>query len=289
MDYLIYLVIVICIYVILTISLNSLVGEAGIFSFAHGAFFGIGAYTAAILMVKSGWNFVPAAVAAFVLTTFIAAIAGIPALRLGGDYFVLGCFALQIIVERVLNNWESLTGGPYGLYGIPRPAFFGYVLTSNRAFIVLALFVVALVVWAYRRWMRSPFGLTLRALREDEVVVASMGRDIVWLKVTLFGLAGGTAALAGALYAPLYGVVDPTAFGISLTILLWAMLFVGGTGNLRGPILGAVVLLLLPEALRFLGVRGARAGQVQEMMYGLLLIAAMLFRPQGLAGERRVE
>ncbi len=289
MDYLIYLLIGICVYVILTVSLNSLVGEAKIYSFAHGAFFGIGAYTASILMVKAGWNFIPATVAAFAVTGVIAALSGIPALRLGGDYFVLACFAFQIIMERIFNNWESLTGGPYGLYGIPRPSFFGYTLTNNRVFVLLALAIAGLVIWVYGRWMRSPYGLTLRIVGEDEVVATSMGRDLTRLKVTLFAITGGTAGLSGALYASLYGVVDPSAFGISVIILLWAMLFVGGMGNLRGPILGAVVLLLLPEALRFMGLHGAQAGQVQQMAYGLLLIAAMLFRPQGLAGVRRVE
>ena len=289
MDYLIYLLIVMCVYVILTVSLNSLVGEARIFSFAHAAFFGIGAYTAAILMVKAGWNFIPAAVAAFAVTSIIAALSGIPALRLGGDYFVLACFALQIIVERIFNNWESLTGGPYGLYGIPRPSLFGYVLTNNRIFLLLALMIAGLVIWVYGRWMKSPYGLTLRILGEDEVVAASMGRNLTRLKVTLFAITGGTAALSGALYAVLYGVVDPSAFGIHVIILLWAMLFVGGMGNLKGPILGAMVLLSLPEALRFIGIHGAKAGQVQQMAYGLFLIVAMLFRPQGLAGEHRVE
>jgi branched-chain amino acid transport system permease protein len=289
MDYLVYLLIVICIYVILTVSLNSLVGEARIFSFAHAAFFGIGAYATSILMVKGGWNFFPALGAAFVVTGCIAAVSGIPALRLGGDYFVLACFALQIIVERILNNWESLTGGPYGLYGIPRPSLFGHVLTDNRSFVLLALAIAGIVVWAYGRWMKSPYGLTIRTLAEDEVVAASMGRDVTRVKVVLFAITAATAALAGGLYAVLYGVVDPTAFGIHVIILLWAMLFVGGMGNLKGPILGAVVLLCLPEALRFIGVQGAKTGQVQQMAYGLFLVGAMLFRPQGLAGEHRAE
>jgi branched-chain amino acid transport system permease protein len=289
MNYVVLLLTGLCIYAILTLSLNLLVGYTGIPSFAHGAFFGIGAYMVALEMVRLGLPFPLAVLLAVIGTGVIAALVGVPALRLGGDYFFLACFAIIFINTRILFNWQDVTNGPYGVYGIPKPSFFGVTIGSGLPFLLLSLAALALVLLIIWRLVHSPYGLMLQGIRDDELVVSTLGRDVTRAKVVVFAIAGGLAAVAGGLYATFYGVIDPSAFGVPVIILLWSMLFIGGAGNLYGPVLGAGLLLFLPEGLRLLGIESVKAGEIQQMIYGLLLIFLMIFRPQGLAGRHMVE
>jgi branched-chain amino acid transport system permease protein len=289
MNYAILLLIGLCIYAILTLSLNLLVGYTGIPSFAHGAFFGIGAYMVALAMVRLGVPFLLAVLLAVIGTGVVAVLVGVPALRLGGDYFFLACFAIIFINTRILFNWQDVTNGPYGVYGIPKPSLFGATIGSGLPFLLLSLAALALVLFVIWRLVDSPYGLMLQGIRDDELVVSTLGRDVTRAKVVVFAIAGGLAAVAGGLYATFYGVIDPSAFGVPVIILLWSMLFIGGAGNLYGPVLGAGLLLFLPEGLRLLGMESVKAGEIQQMIYGLLLIFLMIFRPQGLAGRHMVE
>jgi branched-chain amino acid transport system permease protein len=289
MNYVVLLLTGLCIYAILTLSLNLLVGYTGIPSFAHGAFFGIGAYMVALAMVRLGVPFLLAVLLAVLGTAVIAALVGVPALRLGGDYFFLACFAIIFIVTRILFNWQDVTNGPYGVYGIPKPSFFGATVGSGLPFLLLSLAALALVLFVIWRLVHSPYGLMLQGIRDDELVVSTLGRDVTRAKVVVFAIAGGLAAVTGGLYATFYGVIDPSAFGVPVIVLLWSMLFIGGAGNLYGPVLGAGLLLFLPEGLRLLGMESVKAGEIQQMIYGLLLIFLMIFRPQGLAGRHMVE
>jgi len=289
MNYVVLILTVMCIYAILTLSLNLLVGYTGIPSFAHGVFFGIGAYMVALEMLRLGLPFPLAVVIATIGTGLIAALVGVPALRLGGDYFFLACFALIFINTRILFNWQDVTNGSHGLYGIPRPSLFGSPVGSGWPFLLLALVALAIVLLIIWRLTSSPYGLMLQGIRDDELVASTLGRDVPRAKVVVFGIAGGLAAVAGGLYATFYGVIDPNPFGVPVIILLWSMLFIGGAGNLHGPVLGAGILLFLPEGLRLVGIEGVKAGEIQQMIYGLLLIILMIFRPQGLAGKYMVE
>ena len=289
MSYLLLLLTTVCIYAILVLTLNLLVGYSGIHSFAHGAFFGIAAYMCTLAMLKLGLPFWVALLVAMVGTGLLAALVGIPALRLGGDYFFLACFALIFITQRILFNWQDVTNGSYGLYGIPRPNLFGYSIGAGWPFLLLSLALLALVVLVIWRLVASPYGLTLQAIRDDPLVAATLGRDVTRTRVIVFGIAGGLTAFAGGLYSTFLGVIEPGAFGVPIVILLWSMLFIGGSGNLYGPIVGAAILLFLPEGLRLVGIEGVKAGEIQQMIYGLMLVLLMMFRPQGLVGKHMVE
>src|SRR4051812_36200002 len=151
MNYVVLLLTGLCIYAILTLSLNLLVGYTGIPSFAHGAFFGIGAYMVALAMVRLSVPFPLAVLLAVIGTGVIAALVGVPALRLGGDYFFLACFALIFINTRILFNWQDVTNGPYGVYGIPKPSFFGATIGSGLPFLLLSLAALALVLFVIWR------------------------------------------------------------------------------------------------------------------------------------------
>jgi branched-chain amino acid transport system permease protein len=277
--------ILIGIYVILAESLNLIAGYAGLLSIAHAAFYGVGAYVAALLALHYAvppWLTVPAAILA---AAAVGALVAWPALRVRDDYFVVATFAFQVIVFSVMNNWVALTGGPLGLPGIPRPDFFGLTVKSHGGFLVLTWLCAAAVAFACWRLARAPFGRVLRALREDEVLAAALGKDVASFKVRVFALGAAMAAVGGCLYAYYITFIDPTSFTVMESIFIISIVIVGGAGSLRGAALGAAVLVIMPEALRFLGLPSSVAANLRQIFYGLLLILFMVFRPQGLIGE----
>ncbi len=287
MDYALHLLIVICIYVSLTVSLDLLIGHTGILSFGHAAFFGIGAYTTAILTVYAGWGWFPSMLAAFGVGLVVAALVGIPTLRLGGDYFILALFGFQSIVITVIVNWEDLTNGPFGIRNVPRPSFGPLELKSNFEVLLFAAAVTLIIIAAHWRFARAPMRAVLNAIRDDETVAMALGINVVRTKIVVFALAGGFAAITGSISAFYLRFVDVSSFTLSTIILLWAMVFVGGSRSILGAILGPVILLLFPEIFRFVGDTGLNIAYVQEVLYGLLLVLLMLFRPAGIAGRRR--
>jgi branched-chain amino acid transport system permease protein len=285
MAYLLHILILIGIYVILAESLNLIAGYTGLLSIAHAAFYGVGAYVAALLALRFAapvWLTLPAALAA---AAVLGVVVAWPGLRVRDDYFVIATFAFQIIVFSVMNNWVALTGGPLGLPGIPRPELFGWVVNEHWEFLVVVAVVAGLTVFVSWRLVRSPFGRVLRAIREDEVFAAAVGKNVAWFKTTVFMVGGAMAAVGGCLYAYYITFIDPTSFTVMESIFIISIVIVGGAGSLRGAALGAVVLVVLPEALRFVGLPNAVAANLRQIFYGLLLILFMMFRPQGLIGE----
>ncbi len=289
MNYILHILLMICIYIILTLSLNLLVGYTGLLSICHAAFYGIGAYTTTLLMVKLGWNFFPALILGIFMAMVVSLIVSIPSLRLKGDYFVLAALGFQIIIFSILYNWIGLTRGPYGIPGIPRPNLFGFEIDSIPAFFILSLIFAGITILVNWYLYNSPFGRVLKAIREDEIVVLSLGRNTSLFKTSAFTIAAGIAGIAGALYATYVTYIDPTSFTIDESIFIIAIVLVGGSGNLKGPIVGTIFMIILPEALRFLGIPDTIAPNIRQMIYGAVLIVLMMSRPQGIAGEYRME
>jgi len=278
-----------CIYGILALSLNLLVGYSGLFSLCQAAFYGIGAYASTLLMVKFSFNFFPALLCGIVATSVLALLIAYPSLRLKGDYFVLASLGFQLIVFSILYNWIGFTRGPYGIPGIPKPSIFGLEFSSLPLFLVLSGFIFLLVFFFSRIIYNSPFCRALKALREDEVAAEALGKNVPNLKIWAFVIAGGLAAISGALYAGYVTYIDPTSFTLDESIFIIAIVLVGGSGNLKGPLIGVLFMIILPEALRFLGLPDTVAPNIRQMIYGLLLVLLMRFRPQGLAGEYKFE
>lgn len=288
LDYIIYLVVLVALYCILSASLDLLVGFTGILTFGHAAFYGIGAYSAAILAKRLGQGFFVGLLAAIAVTAIVAFVVAIPALRLTSHYFVLATYGFSVIVSTVMTNWVGLTNGPSGISGIPEVDVAGVPLGGSFAFLGLTLAAAAIVLFAKWRLASSPAGIALRAVREDPTVAEVLGKDVVRTRVTIFVLAGACTAIAGTLLVYHLRIVNPSLFDISFTIFLLAALFVGGTGTTLGTIIGPAILVLFPEGLRFVGLTGDYVAQVQQALYGLLLVLLMLFRPQGLAGRAGV-
>jgi branched-chain amino acid transport system permease protein len=285
MDYMLQIAILICIYMMLSASLNLVAGYAGLLSLAHAAFFGIGAYVAAYLALNLNVPFIVGITVAAVGSAAAGTVVGIPSLRIRGDYFAIGTFALQILAFDVFNNWTVVTGGPMGLPGIPPPSILGHVIATQSEFLLLALASTILTYWIMGRIVRSPFGRVLKAIREDERFAQSAGKNVFLFKVTVLAVGAAIAGFAGALYSYHMSYIDPTSFTVMESIFIISIVVVGGSGSLWGPVVGSIVLVLLPEALRFVGIPSAIEANVRQMLYGLLLLAFVVWRPSGVLGS----
>ena len=285
MEYLFHIGILVGIYVILAVSLDLLAGHAGILSLAHAAFYGIGAYTSALVAVRLGAPFWVGLLVGMGAAAAISIMVSLPSLRLHDDYFVIATFGFQVILLSVLNNWMDLTRGPLGIPGIPRPVLLGWEVRTQLEFLILTAAAAIISYLIVGRIAGSPFGRVLRAIREDEVFPGSLGKNTIGFKVLAFSVSAALAAVAGSLYAHYVTYIDPTSFTVMESILVISMVILGGAGSPWGPVVGAVVLVTLPELLRFVGLPSSVAANVRQILYGGLLVAFMMWRPQGLLGK----
>jgi ABC-type branched-subunit amino acid transport system permease subunit/ABC-type branched-subunit amino acid transport system ATPase component len=286
MEYVLHVLVMVCIYGILATSFNLLVGFAGLFAMAQAAFYAFGAYATAILTLKLGLPFPIDLLIGVAVTGFIGALVAIPAIRISGTYLVVVTLALQVIVIAVATNWKSLTGGTDGIRGVPSLHVFGYALNNPGRFLPAAILALGVCFWIAWRLTNSPFGRALRAMRENESAAEAIGKDLLYMKVAVFAFSAGLAAVAGSLFARYLNYVGAESFGIEETIYMLAMVILGGTGNLWGSLIGAAVLVVLPELLKFVTLPTEIADKSHLIIYGVLLIAILRLRPQGLLGER---
>jgi branched-chain amino acid transport system permease protein len=266
-------------------SLNLVSGYTGLISLSHAGFYGIGAYTAALLSLNFGVNFFVTIPAGIVVAMVIGAAIGFPALRIRDDFFVIATFGFQVILFQLMNNWMELTNGPLGLPGIPQPTLFGYTFSSHIDFLILTALFALIVYLILNRLTKSPFGHVLRSIREDDLFAQSLGKNVNQYKVLSFSIAAGLSAIAGALYAHYITFIDPTSFTIPESVFMLSIVIVGGAGRLSGSIIGAVLLVSIPEILRFIGMPSSIAANMRQILYGGLLVLFMMFRPKGIYGE----
>lgn len=277
MEYLLHLLILISIYSMLSQSLNLAAGFGGMISLAHAGFYGVGAYTTAILSINFQIPFLLTLPLAMILSGLLALIVSSIALRTIDDYFIICTLGIQVIVFSIMNNWMSLTNGPLGIPGIPSITIFGLSIDSKWSFLLLTLLFAAFVFLLLRWLTKSSFGRTLRSLSEDEIFTQSLGKNVYASKVISFTLSAMLAAIPGVLYAHYISYIDPTSFTVDESIFILSIVIIGGMRNLWGSIIAAAFLVLLPEALRFVGMPNAIAANMRQIIYGAILIF-MMFR-----------
>ena len=285
MEYLINLLILISIYAILGLSLDLVVGLTGLLSVTQAAFYGIGAYTTAILLTNLNINFFLSIIFGMIIAGVSGLVIGLVLSKFKGDYYALGSFGFNVIVYTILLNWQSLTGGPLGIPGISRPNLFTFSFSNNLSFLILSIVIFLIIFGIYYFISKSSFGRVLRAIREDEEVISVFGYHTLWFKMSIFVIGAMLASVAGSLFASYITFVDPSSFTLTESIFVLSIIILGGLANRRGAIIGAVCLVLLPEILRFVGFPSEIAAQIRQAAYGLILILLMLYRPQGLVGE----
>ena len=289
MNYLFHIGVMVGIYGMLAFSANLLVGFGGLLMMAQAAFYGMGAYVYALVSIHFGFPFFAALACAIVFCGLVGWVFGLGALRFRNETFVLATIGFQMIVFVVLYNWTGLTRGPYGISGIPRPAFFGVAVESVPQFFVFTTVIFLLV--AGFQWMvgRSPFALSLKALRDNEQAAQTLGISPRRQYVRAMIVSAALSAIPGCCFAGYVTYIDPTSFTLQESIFIACILLVGGSGNMKGPMSGVLVLLLLPEALRFVGLPDAVAANMREIIYGTLLIVLMYNKPRGLAGDYAIK
>lgn len=288
MEYFIHLAVLFTIYAGLAITLDLVVGYTGLLSVTHAAFYGIGAYATAILMTEYGFNFFPSVLVGMVAAAIMAFLIGFVLSRFKDDYYALVSFGFNIIVFSIFLNWQDLTRGPLGIPGIGKPELFGFTFSNTLQFLVLAVILMGLMYLLARFVVNSSFGRVLKAIREDEKAISVFGYNTKTYKLVIFVASASLAAIAGSLFASYITFIDPSTFTLNESIFILAMIILGGLSNIRGAVLGALFLILLPEALRFVGFPTDIAAQMRQVVYGALLIILMLYRPQGMLGEYRL-
>ena len=285
--YLAHYLVMVGIYTILATSLNLLVGYSGIFSLAHAAIYGIGAYASALAALKLGLGFWGGLVVAAVAGALAAALVAIPSLRVAGDYYIVASFGLQVVIVTIFINWTSLTNGHAGLPGIPHPRVFGLEIDHPFKYVLLSLALAAVTYAICRRLTSSAFGRLLRAVRDDEIAAQAIGKNVVLVKIVITTISSALGALGGSLYAHYITYINPTSFTLDESIFITSLVILGGTERLAGPTVGAFILLAVPEALKFLAIPDTVAAPMRQILYAALLILFMFVRPEGILGRSR--
>ncbi len=270
-------------YALLALGLNLIVGLTGLLHLGYAAFFAIGAYTYGLLNLHAHWPFWIGVLPAAVVAGLFGAALGIPALRVRGDYLAIVTLGFGEIIRIVLTNLEQVTGGPNGLLGIDHPrlwipgrGIFDFGVDS-APYYYLVLLTVGIVAWICVRLSRSRVGRAWVAIREDELAASCSGIPVLELKLLAQGCGGAIAGVAGAIFAAKQGTITPDSFDFILSVMVLAMVVLGGLGSIRGAIVGAILLGSLPEFLRGFD-------QYRMLIFGISMIVIMRLRPRGLFG-----
>jgi len=270
-------------YVVLGLGLNIVVGLAGLLDLGYVAFYAVGAYTYALLHLHFGLGFWTVLPIGALLAALFGVVLGFPVLRLRGDYLAIVTLGFGEIIRLVLENWNEFSKGPSGISGIPRPGFFGLEMSLDTAIVYLYYLMIALVaftVFVVNRLQNSRIGRAWFALREDEIACQAMGIDKTKTKLTAFGLGATWAGMVGVIFAAKTTFVNPASFTFMESAIILCIVVLGGMGSIVGVMLGALILILLPEYLRAFA-------DYRMLAFGGILVVMMVFRPQGIISNVR--
>ena len=282
--YLIHLLILIGIYLILAISLQLAIGFSGLLNLGHIAFFAIGAYTSALLALN-GFPFWFAFLMAGIVSMLFGFLLSWPTNKLKGDYLALATLAFSFVIYAVALNWTGLTRGPLGLPGIPKPSLFGISFSGNFSFLILTIIIAAVSYLIIKKITSSPFGKVLEAVRDDELASKVLGKNTFKIKTNALGISAFFAGIAGSLYAHYITFIDPSSFTLLQLIPILTIVIIGGLASLRGTLIATILIVLLPEPLRFIGFPSSVVGPLRQIIYALILLLILLYKPRGLYGR----
>ncbi|WP_320127772.1 branched-chain amino acid ABC transporter permease [uncultured Sphaerochaeta sp.] len=275
------------IYALMAIGQNVITGYGGMLSLCQAGFFAIGSYATAILSAHLGWSFWATLPVAALLSAFFGLVIGLPTLRLKGDYLAIATLGFGEIVRNILNNWDSLTNGPMGIQKIPMPDLFGFTINPYRkwAFLAMVIIFVVIAYLLFQRLARSRMGRALTAVREDEIAAESMGINITKYKVYAFILGAAVAGIAGSLQAAFSLSVTPGTYTFMVSIIVLCMVVLGGMGNFKAAILGAFIIQMISYLPQLTGLTSVIPPQFKQILFGLILVVMMIWRPQGILGR----
>ncbi len=270
------------IYIILSLGLDVALGWTGLIHLAPAAFYGLGSYTSALWVIKvmpdtwyGYWISLPVVL---LFTASLGYLLALPAIRMRGLYFAIATLGFGELVRSIFVNWLKLTGGPYGLKSIPQPHIGSMAITTTSHFFYFIFFFVLLIGFVLFKLSKGPSGRAWMAIREDEIAALTLGININRAKAEALAISAAISGLAGWLFAPYVSYISPSNFTLDESIIIFSMVIIGGRGSMWGPVVGATLLVLIPELLRGLA-------QYRLLIYGVLLCATMIARPRGLVGR----
>lgn len=281
MNYAFYLGVLLCVWVMVSLAANFVIGYAGMLAMGQAVYLGVGAYTAACLNIFLGVNYFMAMAIAAVVSGLVAVLTLLPLLRLEGMYFALATLGLNFVFFDLFHNLGPRVEGSEGLYGLVLPS----ALASPAAQFATTLAITVLCVLASIHLVRAPFGRALRATRDRPDVLLSLGKNPTSFQIVIWAVAGALTGVAGGLYAVALFYIDPTLFTLNASILVLVYIGVGGLASIGGSILGPALLIGFSQALSFIGLPSTLTGPIQQALYGALLIGLMIFRRKGLVGD----
>ena len=284
MNYYLHILVILEIYLLLAFSANQKIGFSGLLTLAQAVFYGIGAYTTGILTTKFGfsyWETLPCVIIASILVSLIFSfIAG----KVRDIYFALATLSIQIIFYSLVYNWISVSNGPYGIAGIKNPEIFGFNIDTPGKFAIFGGVWVILIVAFYFWFKTTPINRLIKATRDDQIAVLSLGKNPNYYKRISIGISAVIAAIAGSLYSTYTSYIDPSSFTLDESMLILSIVLIGGVGNIIGPITGAFIYVLLPELLKFLQMPDDIAANMRMILFGFLLVLVVLIKPKGIFG-----
>ncbi len=285
MEYLSHILNLSLFYVVLTVSLNLILGYGGMVSLAHAAFFCIGGYISAIATMQLECSFLVGVIMAVIITMGVGGALAAPFIRIKEEYVLLFTLAFQMMVYHMMMSMSGITGGDSGIFGVPRPQLPGWSPESPAGFLPFMAVVLILAYWIAFKVTKSPFGRVLKGCREDDSAVSSLGKNVLRFKVVVFMVGTGMAAGVGGLFAHYTQFINPSVGNLDASILIIAMVVLGGTANLLGSAVGAFLLIIIPEALNFIPGASDLVIPLRGAIYGVLLVVFMRYRPEGLIPE----
>ncbi len=287
LNFILLIFIYIGIYAIASLGLNLIVGYTGLLSLCQAGFLAIGAYTTAVLMTSCSMGFWESMLISGLIASLCGMLIGIPTLRLKGDYLAIATLGFGEIVKNIIINWDSVTRGPMGINGIPGPSIFGTTLSSmDKLPWILIIWASVLITYYFiRRVVRSRVGRALEAIREDEIAASSMGINTARYKIGSFTTGAFFGGIAGSLFAAFNQSVAPLTFDFMMSIMILCMAVLGGLGNSFATIVGTVIIVIASELPRLLGISHIIPPQLNQILFGLILVLMMIYRPQGIIGR----
>lgn len=285
MNYILHISVMLEIYILLALSANQKVGLSGLLSLAQAVFYGIGAYATAITITKFGFSYWIALATALVTCVISALLFSFIAGRVRELSFSLATLALQIIFFSVVYNWDTVTNGPNGISGISNPEIFGLKINTPVSFALFGGVWVLSVVLFYNWFLKTPISRMIQATRDDQIAVLSLGKNPNYYKRISIILSAIVAGIAGSLYATKAEYIDPSSFTLDESILILSIVLIGGAGRIIGPVTGAIIYILLPVLLKFMQMPDDVAANMRMILFGLLLVLIVRFKPKGIFGK----
>lgn len=277
------------IYIILTLSANLVSGYTGLLSFAYAAFYGISAYLTALIMKNYGLNYFLVLPIAILFNIVVSLIITYFSFKLKNLYFIIATIAFQVIIYGILYNWDNITGGSDGISEIPGVTILGYSLNNTVDYPILGGFFMVLILGFFIYFRKTPFIRLLECIRDHELETISLGKNINYYKFVCISISSAFMAISGSLYAVYNNFIEAKSFTLDESILIISMILIGGTGNIIGPIFGACFFVLLPEIIRLFPIVSYQGASIQMIIYGLIMILVVRFRPNGLFGKFRFQ